>query len=106
MDRLGIDTADIGLPGAGPRAYADVEALCREIEESGLKVSCFAAQIANWSRPIDSDFELDLEEMNRALPRMARLGTPFIRCMSYPNSKEKPLPEHDWRRDLIVTAIR
>ena len=31
MNRLGIDTANIGLPGAGPRAESDVEALCREI---------------------------------------------------------------------------
>src|SRR5712671_5532658 len=27
MDRLGIDTADIGLPGAGPKVAKDVERL-------------------------------------------------------------------------------
>ncbi len=31
MDALGIDTADIGLPGAGPHVVADVERLAREI---------------------------------------------------------------------------
>jgi len=36
MDELGIDLVDIGLPGAGPRAYADVLALAREISESNL----------------------------------------------------------------------
>ena len=30
MDALGIDTADIGLPGAGPRAVADVTRLARD----------------------------------------------------------------------------
>ncbi len=31
MDSLGIETVNIGLPGAGPRACADTEALAREI---------------------------------------------------------------------------
>src|SRR5258705_10756040 len=31
MDKLGIHYADIGLPGAGPRAFADVTALAQEI---------------------------------------------------------------------------
>jgi 2-isopropylmalate synthase len=31
MDALGIDTVNVGLPGAGPRAFADAEALAREI---------------------------------------------------------------------------
>jgi 2-isopropylmalate synthase len=38
MNALGIDTADVGLPGAGPRAEADVEALCREIVEARLAI--------------------------------------------------------------------
>lgn len=36
MDALGIHTADIGLPGAGPRAVADVERLAEEIRDAGL----------------------------------------------------------------------
>jgi isopropylmalate/homocitrate/citramalate synthase len=38
MEALGIDTVNIGLPGAGPRAYADTEALAREIARSRLKI--------------------------------------------------------------------
>ena len=38
IDKLGIDTADIGLPGAGPHVVADVERLAREIVESKLSV--------------------------------------------------------------------
>jgi len=38
MDDLGIQMADIGLPGAGPRAYSDVLALATEISRSKLKV--------------------------------------------------------------------
>jgi 2-isopropylmalate synthase len=39
MDRLGIDTADLGLPGAGPRARADITALCREIVAGRLRIT-------------------------------------------------------------------
>ncbi len=38
MEDLGIDMLDIGLPGAGPRAYADVLALAGEISKQRLKI--------------------------------------------------------------------
>ena len=38
IDALGIDTADIGLPGAGPHVARDVERLAREIVDAKLKV--------------------------------------------------------------------
>jgi 2-isopropylmalate synthase len=38
MESLGIETANIGLPGAGPRAYADTEALAREIVGARMKI--------------------------------------------------------------------
>jgi 2-isopropylmalate synthase len=38
MDSLGIETADIGLPGAGPRQRDAVERLCREISEQRLRI--------------------------------------------------------------------
>ncbi|MDH3628470.1 MAG: LeuA family protein [Acidobacteriota bacterium] len=43
MDELGIDTANVGLPGAGPRAVADVEALCREIADQKLSLTANCA---------------------------------------------------------------
>src|SRR6266487_7061423 len=39
MDALGIDTVDIGLPGAGGTHAAGVERLAREIAEKKLKIS-------------------------------------------------------------------
>ncbi len=43
MESLGIDTVNIGLPGAGPRAYADAEALASEIVSSKMKIRPNAA---------------------------------------------------------------
>ncbi len=54
MEALGIDTVNIGLPGAGPRAYADTEALAKEIVRAKLKIrpNCAARTVESDIRPI------------------------------------------------------
>jgi 2-isopropylmalate synthase len=54
IDRLGIDTADIGLPGAGPHVVRDVERLAREIADARLNVqaNCAARTVISDIRPI------------------------------------------------------
>jgi 2-isopropylmalate synthase len=54
IDRLGIDTADIGLPGAGPHVVQDVERLAREIAEQRLQVqaNCAARTVIGDIKPI------------------------------------------------------
>lgn len=54
IDRLGIDTADIGLPGAGPHVVRDVERLAREIADQRLhvKANCAARTVIADIRPI------------------------------------------------------
>ncbi|UCC73640.1 MAG: 2-isopropylmalate synthase [Gemmatimonadota bacterium] len=43
MDSFGIETADVGLPGAGPRQRDAVETLCREIADSKLSIQANCA---------------------------------------------------------------
>jgi 2-isopropylmalate synthase len=43
IDSLGIDTADLGLPGAGPHVVRDVERLAREIAGARLRVAANCA---------------------------------------------------------------
>ncbi len=54
MEELQISMADLGLPGAGPRAVADVERLAREIANERLKIkpNCAARTHENDIRPI------------------------------------------------------
>ena len=54
IDALGIDTADIGLPGAGPHVARDVERLAQEIITAGLRVraNCAARTHLNDIVPI------------------------------------------------------
>ena len=43
MNSLGIETADVGLPGAGPRQRGAVERLCREIGDNRLRIKANCA---------------------------------------------------------------
>src|ERR1700752_3443985 len=54
MEDVGINMLDLGLPGAGPRAVADCEALARAIDRAKLKIkpNCPARTPQNDIRPI------------------------------------------------------
>ncbi|MGC1836594.1 MAG: LeuA family protein [Candidatus Acidiferrales bacterium] len=77
MESLGIDTVNIGLPGAGPRAYADTEALAREIVNARMKIrpNCAARTHKNDIKPI---IEIS-EKIGRPLEAATFLGSSPIR---------------------------
>jgi 2-isopropylmalate synthase len=54
MEGLGIEAANVGIPGAGARAAADVSALCREIRDAGLRIApnCTARTLERDVEPI------------------------------------------------------
>jgi isopropylmalate/homocitrate/citramalate synthase len=77
MESMGIDTVNIGLPGAGPRAYADTEALAREIVASRMKIrpNCAARTLKNDIQPI---IEIS-EKVGRPIEAATFLGSSPIR---------------------------
>lgn len=54
MNEIGIDTADVGLPGAGERQVKDVTKLCKEIRDSKLNITpnCAARTVIRDIEPI------------------------------------------------------
>ncbi len=54
MDRLGIDTADIGLPGAGSHVVQDVLVLANEIRSAklGIRANCAARTLRQDITPV------------------------------------------------------
>src|SRR5437660_5076144 len=77
MDALRIDTADIGLPGAGGTHAAGVERLAREIVEQKLKIrpNCAARTHQNDIRPVA---EIS-QRAGIAIEACTFLGSSFIR---------------------------
>ncbi|NIA06470.1 MAG: TIM barrel protein [Actinobacteria bacterium] len=74
------------------------EQIVAKLSQANLKVSCFASALCNWSRKITNPFEIDSVELARAISRMQRLKTKFIRIMSYPNAS---LSQADWKKQVV-----
>ena len=54
-----------------------------KLDEAGVKVPEFGSLLGSWGKKISSDFNVTLGEIDRAIPRMKRLGTGIVRIMSY-----------------------
>jgi 2-isopropylmalate synthase len=61
MEDLGIDAADIGLPGSSKRAFEDVLRLCKEVTDCRMKIRVAAA-----GRTVVSDITPMIEVSQRA----------------------------------------
>jgi len=91
MDALGIHTADIGLPGAGPRAVRDVRALAAEIGSSRLRIAANCA-----ARTVRADIE--------PVARIAQdTGVPIETCTFIGSSPIRQYAE-DWTLDRMLHA--
>ena len=76
----------------------------RKLETAGLGVYCFGSAIINWAKNVGDPFQITLEEVKRAIPRMQRLGTKFVRIMSFkPGDEEYKIPAEVFRRVKEVT---
>jgi sugar phosphate isomerase/epimerase len=101
---LGWDGIEVRMLDA--RNFCDLDdaafyAAWEQLRAAGIQAPSFGSQIANWARPITTDFQVDVAELQRAAPRMRRVGAKFIRCMSYPNDKTKPWPDADWKKEVV-----
>ncbi len=88
IDQLGIETADIGLPGAGPHVVKDVERLAREIVDGKLRVraNCAARTMVADLKPI--------AEISQ------RVGMP-IECGTFIGSSPIRQYAEDWTLDKL-----
>lgn len=76
----------------------------RKLDLAGIKVYCFGSTIMNWSRRVEDPFETTVAEVQRAIPRMQRLRTKFIRIMSFkPGEDDYRIPSEVFKRVREVT---
>lgn len=89
MDRLGIDTADIGLPGAGPHVVQDVMRLAQEIRDAKLKIRANCA-----ARTLRQDITPVIEVSQK-------VGIPIEVCTFIGSSPIRQYAEN-WTVDVMV----
>jgi 2-isopropylmalate synthase len=88
MEALGIDTVNVGLPGAGPRAFADAEALAREIIRARMKIR---PHVAGRTQQKDVEAIIELSQ---------RVGQPIEAALFLGSSPIRRLVE-DWSVDYL-----
>ncbi len=91
MARLGIDTADLGLPGAGPRAESDVRALAHEIGRSRLPIAANCA-----ARTVRADIE--------PIARITQETGVAIEACTFIGSSPIRQYAEDWTLDRMLRA--
>ena len=87
-----------------PDAAFDIAAA--KIQEAGLGVYCFGSTIMNWAKTVETPFDVTLGEVRRAIPRMQKLGTKFVRIMSFkPKDTDAVTPPVVFERVREVTKM-
>jgi 2-isopropylmalate synthase len=89
IDALGIETADIGLPGAGAHVAADVERLAGEIVSAGLRVRANCA-----ARTVLADII--------PVARISQKTGLAIECCAFIGSSPIRQYAEDWTLDRLV----
>src|SRR6516165_2599762 len=70
-----IEMRGVEVPGFAKANIHDIpeeafEQAVRKLESTGIGVYCFGSTVMNWAKKIDDPFEITLDEVKRAIPRM------------------------------------
>jgi sugar phosphate isomerase/epimerase len=99
-----IEARAVEVPGFAKANLHDIpdaafDQVVRKLEDTGIGVYCFGSTICNWAKKVEDPFDLTLEEVRRAIPRMQRLGTKYVRIMSFkPGDDDYTIPPECFRR--------
>ncbi len=83
------------LPDAGFDVVVD------QLQQAGVGICCFGSAIMNWAKTVETPFAVTLDEVKRAIPRMQRLDTRFVRIMSF-----KPADDADTIPPVVFERVR
>jgi len=83
-----LEARNVEVPGFPKGNIHDIpeaafDRLAGKVQDAGIHIHCFGSAIANWGKKIDEPFDSSLAEARRAIPRMQRLGSKFVRIMSF-----------------------
>lgn len=86
---------------------AEFDQVCEKLSDAGVQIDCFGSTVANWSKHprSEADFLSSLESLARAIPRMQRLGTKYLRGMSFAVTRDEA-PDHPELETIIFEKVR
>lgn len=83
------------------------EVIWDKLAAGNVKINCFGSAIANWSKDprSEEDFQSSMASLQRAMPRMQRLGTRYLRGMSFKIVKDVE-PDSPEIEKLVFEKVR
>src|ERR1700722_11115221 len=106
-----IEMRAIEVPGYAKGNFHDIpeaafDLAVDKLQKANIHVYCFGSAVMNWAKKIEDPFEITLGEVKRAIPRMQKLGTEFVRIMSLkPKDEDAQTPPAVYERVREVTKM-
>jgi sugar phosphate isomerase/epimerase len=106
-----IEMRGVEVPGFPKGNFHDIpdaafDVAAGKLKDAGISVYCFGSTIMNWAKNTETPFDVTVAEVKRAIPRMQRLGTKFVRIMSLkPKDEEGRTPQVVFERVREVTKM-
>lgn len=101
-----LEMRGVEVPGFPKANFHDIDdkafEICVEnLQVAGIGVYCFGSTVMNWAKTAETPFDITLAEVKRAIPRMQKLGTKYVRIMSF-----KPGDSDDKTPAVVFDRVR
>ena len=102
-----IEARNIGSTNITDISDGEFDEAAQRLAAAGIKIHCFGSAVANWGTDPrrEEDFQRSMESLRRAIPRMHRLGTKFIRGMSFGIVRDEQ-PDSPQLEKMIFEKVR
>jgi len=101
-----IEMRGVEVPGFPKANFHDIpykafDLAAEKLQTAGISVCCFGSTIMNWAKTVDTPWDVTVGEVKRAIPRLQRLRTNFVRIMSF-----KPKEDDDRTPPVVFDRVR
>jgi sugar phosphate isomerase/epimerase len=106
-----LEMRGLEMPGHSKANFHDIpdaafDAAVDQFKAAGIGVYCFGSTIMNWAKTVETPWDATVAEVKRCIPRMQRLGTKFVRVMSFkPGDTDSHIPKEVFHRVREVTQM-
>lgn len=106
-----LEMRGVEVPGFPKANFHDIpdrafDLAVEQLTAAGIGVYCFGSTIMNWAKTVETPWDVTLAETRRCIPRMQRLGTKFVRIMSFkPGDADSQIPKEVFHRVREVTQL-
>jgi sugar phosphate isomerase/epimerase len=106
-----LEMRGVEVPGFPKANFHDIpdkafDIAAEKLQEAGINVYCFGSTVMNWAKKVTDPFDVTLGEVRRCIPRMQRLGTRYVRIMSFkPADSDEHIPPAVFQRAREVSKM-